>query len=450
MSPRKPRGRWRRPATSGRGLLAGLLLAESGPAVAAEWIARSGNVEVVVEDTAWARRAGSVARWLAETLDAALPDDLEYRLAVRRTRLSGVPATLDGTVLVLDTAAPRSSRDERLRTFTLAAYAALLPGHGPAEAWRIAGELARARYPRGWEPAFLPRCCPGEDALLASDGPSSPPATAPDPRPAPHAELWGGVAWPPMTRWPWAVGLAGLAVPVGGWSVAGALEVWPSDLVEARLGAGRYLGIDAWSRVEAGPLVAWRPEGEALPIDGAPDEAGVWVRALGWGFDVTGRAVHAPGEEGAGVALGAIARGRWEVPVGDHLAVIPGLAGAGIAGVDPWRQPTLGALPGGVRWMPWDRDPAALVAAVRLDAEAWVPVGRLPGPSALRPRTVVLRAGGDMGWSTATGWVPGLAAAVGLSGNPWREYRGTVFLQAATPPDLSTVDLTAWVSIRER
>ncbi|MBN1336238.1 MAG: hypothetical protein JXB39_09780 [Deltaproteobacteria bacterium] len=430
-------------------LLAGMPLA-GRPVHAAEHVAQSGNVEVTVLDPRWAFRAPPVARWLARELDAILPNDGDYRVRVRRRRLEGGPASVEDGVLVLDTAQPRPSCDEQLQDLTWALYAALLPGNDPAEAWRLAGQAVRTRYPDDWTPPLLPRCCPREDALLASGGPEARP---PEPHArghAPYAEAYGGVGWPPLASWPWAVGLAGLSVPLGRWSVAGAVEVRTSDLLEVRLGGGRCLALDPWSRVEAGPLVAFRPRGEAFPVDGVPEEAGAWVRVRALGLDVLGRAVRLPAGEGTGVAAEGLLRGRWELDLGGHAAVIPGVAGAVLAGEDPWRRPTLGALPGGVRWMSWEQDPADRVASLRLDAEAYLPVGRVPGPPCLRPRTLVARTGVDLGWSPPTGWVPGLAAAVGLSGNPWREVQGTLFLQLATPVDLSIADLSLWVSTRAR
>jgi len=163
---------------------------------------------------------------------------------------------------------------------------------------------------------------------------------------------------------------------------------------------------------------------------------------------VLGKVVNAPLDGRGGAVLEAVALGRWEIPVREHMAVVPSVAGAALAGEDRWRRFTLRTLPGGVPWMSVDQNPADVVTAASLDVEFYLPIGRLPGPPALRPRTFVLRAGGDLGWSAPTRWKPGLAAAAGLSWNPWREYQGTLFVQVATPPNIWDPSIAVLVSQR--
>ncbi len=332
------------------------------------------------------------------------------------------------------------------------------------------------------------------------------PPTPPQPRKAPgRGELAGGFPMPLLDTWPWVVGGVGLWVPLerqpgegdtpstayapsralalplpravphresaspplvslsrdgqagrwrtaGRWELVAGLECMPLGLTELRPGLGRVWAKERILRLDLGPLLAWNPasvmpatqrkEGAEIPERA---QAGIWGHAELGGFLALGRLV-APRSSAADTARLALDGWvGWErrLALNERWSLLPWTRLRAVMG-DPQRAVSLGG-PWGVRWMGSDEGLVRRAATLRFEAERVVGTGSLPGPRALRPRALLLRAGSELVLYDE-GALGGWSSAVGLSLNPWREVKGTVWINLAAPTDMSAWSVFLWLS----
>jgi hypothetical protein len=442
-------------------ILLGALLAlpRAARAQQAVTVQREG-VEIALWDLPGAPRAEQVAIWLAEQLAATLPAGSVARLEVERRGMERLFA-VEGDRLLLHPRLPSASRDEQLQVLVTALWLLNEPHRRDEEAWARAIAQVEPLRPTGWAPRWWPRCCRGLDHL-------GPPASWPEPALEPadpgtwpltgmappaatrawgRADLYGGFRTPLASDWPWVVGTFGLYAPVERGELVVGLEAMPLGLAELRLGGGYAHLRRGILRLNAGPLVAWNigsamkahRQQPGLPY---PDhvQAGLWVDGEVGGFQGLLRLIP---EEQLGWDGWFGWERRWRLserwylqPFGraryssEHLSErILSMGGSA-----------------GVRWMIVDDFLTHRTVAGRMEIEHVIPTGRFPGPSWLRPRAILLRAGADCGYSPEHDFKGGWAGSLGLALHPLREIKGVGWLTVAAPTRPDHLVWIVWLS----
>lgn len=246
----------------------------------------------------------------------------------------------------------------------------------------------------------------------------------------------GSLVRPLLQEWPWAVGRASAWVPLRGrLASVGGGELWPSGRGELRAGLGR----DGWIRLRGGPLVAFHPLDEALPLQG-----GAWIQAARRGLRTQVRAAT----DGATHTLDAWVQWRESYSLGEVFSLWPWAWAGRIWGDDPSRHLGPGSAPAAIRWRETLGPVEDHGATARLEVEAWIPTGEVPGPADLRITALRLRVGADTGLFPEAGFVWGWATAAGLHVQPWRRVAGTGWAILATSPDLAERSLLFALSVQ--
>jgi hypothetical protein len=441
-------------------LLAAAILSLATPAHALQpVVVREAGLEVALWDQGDAPRAEPVARWLAGALGPLLPAGFTGRLEVERRSMDRLYAVEAGRLL-LHPRLPSSSVDEQLQVLALASWILLSSSEESPEAWARALAVVEPLRPGGWSPRWWPRCCRGLDAMEPPWAPVSPSVEPADPsawrfaEPAPEpsrafgrADLYGGFRLPLASDWPWVVGTFALYAPVDRGEFVLGLEAMPLGLVEIRGGAGYAQLRRGVLRLDAGPLLAWNPGSVMSPSQRQPGlgyaaqlQPGLWVDGELGGFQGLLRVL--PDED-----LGVDGWVGWErrVQLSERWYLQPFGRARLVSDNQPERILSMGGS-AGVRWMDVDGYLTHRTAAVRMEAEHVIPTGRLLGPSWLRPRAVLLRAGADCGYAPEYGFVGGWAGSLGLALHPVREVKGVGWLTVAAPTDMSSLVWIVWLS----
>jgi len=261
-----------------------------------------------------------------------------------------------------------------------------------------------------------------------------------------RADLYGGFPMPLLESWPPVIGTFALYAPIERSEIVIGLEAMPHGLVEARAGFGYAHMRRGLLRINGGPFVAWNPgaKWEKLQLDGVDyvgtRETGLWVDGELGGFRGLLRVIP-DWQPGVDAWFGwerrlQLAEGWYLLPFGRARYVSDSL---------PQRVLSMGG-PAGVRWMDMDVFLTRRTVTGRMEVEHVISTGRLPGPSWLRPRAVLVRAGADCGYAPEHEFVGGWSAAMGLALHPLAEIKGVGWLTVAAPTDLSEFTWIVWLS----